>query len=345
MKRFLTAGMAIVMAAAMTLTGCGSVSSDTAVATLGDQTVTYGVANFYVQYMQSIYDAYYLGYYGDDMWSSDLTGSGTTMEDTTRESFLDSIEEMYRLDAHAEEYGVSLTEEQQASISDAAAEFMSLNSDKAIKDMGASEEVIAETLRLMTIQTLVRDAIYEAADVNITDEEAACRTFSYATISLAATTDASGDSVELTDDEKNSLREQADGVLTTAQASDFETAASSYDLEISTYSYNATDDGMDEAVLDAADGLAEGEMTTVETDDTIYILRLDSEYDETASASKKTELEEQAKSDYYDEIYSGWQEETEFTVVDSVWAKVSFKHLYTIVSSESESGDASGDTE
>ena len=343
MKRFLTAGMALVMAAAMTLTGCGSVSSDTTLATLGDQTITYGVANFYVQYMESIYDTYYLSYYGDDMWSSDLTGSGSTMEETTRESLLDSIASMYRLDAHAEEYGITLTDEQQTQIKEAAAEFMSSNSDKALKQMGATEEIVEETIRLMLMNTLVTDAIYNAADVNVTDEEAACRTITYATISLAGTTDASGDTTELTDEEKESLRTQAADIVKEAKASDFETAVSNNNLESDTYSYNKTDTGMDQEVFDYADTLSEGEIGTVETDDSIYIIRLDSEYDKEASETKKESLITQAQQDYYDEIYSGWQDETEFTVDETVWAKVSFKHLYSIVSTSTESGDASGD--
>ncbi|MCR5785324.1 MAG: hypothetical protein K6G40_06770 [Eubacterium sp.] len=345
MKRFLCLAMSMVTALCLTLTGCGSVSDDTTVATLGDTNIPYGVANFYVQYMQSLYDSYYLDYYGDSMWSSDLTGEGSTMEEECRADFLENIESFYRMDAHAEEYGVTLSDEELEAIDAAAEQFMEDNSETAIKQMGATKEIVAEYLRLATIESYMFDAIYAACDTEITDEEAACRTFTYIELSLEGETDESGDVTELTDEQIENLKEEAEAIIAGTGTNDLETMADIYGAETATYSYNEGDDGMDEAVLAAADELSEGEVyeTYVETDTALYIIRLDSEYDEEASADKKTELQDEADQAYYEEVYAAWQEEVEFNVVEKVWKKISFAHLYTYISSD-ESGDASGDS-
>ena len=267
------------------------------------------------------------------------------MEEEVREDFLDDIESLYRMDAHAEEYGVELSEEQLAAIDEAAEQFMADNSEKAISDMGATKEIVAEYLRLATIESLMFDAIYDACDVEITDEEAACRTFTYIEISLEGEEDESGDVVEYTDEQIENLKDEAEAIILGTNSNDLETMAEIYGEETATYSYNEGDDGMDEAVLEAADGLSEGEVASeyVETDDALYIIRLDSEYDEEASADKKEELQDEADQQFYEDTYAEWQEETEFTVINKVWKKISFAHLYTYVSTES--GDASGDSE
>ena len=68
-----------------TLVGCGAKSSDT-IATLGNEKVSFGVANFVIKYQKASVDdmyALYASMYGvDSLWSMDMTGSGSTTEAT-----------------------------------------------------------------------------------------------------------------------------------------------------------------------------------------------------------------------------------------------------------------------
>ena len=50
--------------AAMSVTGCGSIKEDATVATVGDEKITLGVANFYARLQQGQYETYYAGMMG-----------------------------------------------------------------------------------------------------------------------------------------------------------------------------------------------------------------------------------------------------------------------------------------
>ena len=61
--------------AAMSVTGCsGSIDTDAVVATVGDEDITLGVANFYARMMQGQYETYYasmMGTTAEEMWVQD----------------------------------------------------------------------------------------------------------------------------------------------------------------------------------------------------------------------------------------------------------------------------------
>ena len=84
----------------MTLTGCGNkINEDATFATLDDTTITMGVANFCAKYQQAMYDSFYMSYFGEDMWSKDVYGNGSTMTEDVKKDVADNLEEMYLLKA------------------------------------------------------------------------------------------------------------------------------------------------------------------------------------------------------------------------------------------------------
>ena len=88
-----SAGIAA-LAAAVLFTGCSKFNPDTTLVTIntGDgtkDTISLGYASFAARYQQSMYDQYLLSYYGEGMWSTDMTGTGSTMEDDTKEGVLE----------------------------------------------------------------------------------------------------------------------------------------------------------------------------------------------------------------------------------------------------------------
>ena len=76
---------AVLMAAgvftAASVTGCsGSIDTDAVVATVGDEDITLGVANFYARLTQAQYETYYasmMGMTADAMWTQEIE-EGTT---------------------------------------------------------------------------------------------------------------------------------------------------------------------------------------------------------------------------------------------------------------------------
>ncbi|MBO5371633.1 MAG: peptidyl-prolyl cis-trans isomerase [Lachnospiraceae bacterium] len=320
------------------LSGCGNkIDENATFATLDDTTITMGVANFCAKYEQAMYDSFYMSYFGENMWESDLYGTGSTMTQDVKSEIADGLQDMYLLKAHMEEYGVSLTEEEEAAIAAAADEFIAANTKAAIKQVGAeNRENVIEMLRLNTIQTKMYDRIVEDADTEVSDEEAAQRTFSYVLIDTSGYYDEESNLVEYTEEELAGLKATAE---TIAAAEDFDTAVTDAGYTVSTASYGSAADEdatMDVAVLEAADALAEGEISAViETENAYYVVRLDSEYDEEATAAKKETLIEQKQNDYYNDIISGWKEKATWTINEEEWAKVTFEDHFTTPVEES----------
>lgn len=312
--------------------GCGNKIQDNAVfATLDDTTITMGVANFCAKYEQAMYDSIYMAYFGEDMWSSDMSGTGKTMAEDVKEGVAEQLQKMYLLKAHMEEYGVSLSEEEEAAIAKAADDFIAANSKEAIRQIGAeNKENVLEMLRLNTIQSKMHERIIQDANVEVTDEEAAQRTFSYVRIDTDSHLDEDSNSVEYTEEEKEALKETAASI---AKAKDFDTAVTDAGYTASTASYGSAEDesaSFDKEVLEAADKLKEGEVSpVVETETACYVLRLDKELDEEATASKKESLISEKEEDYYDDIVDGWIEESSWEINESEWEKVVFEDRFS----------------
>lgn len=112
-KKFTALALAVVTAASVAMTGCGSrIDEDAVVATLGDKEISLGLANFMAQYTAVSYDSYItMGYAKENMWSQDLSGNGKTMQDNVKDGILTQIQTNYLLEDHMKDYGVEITDE------------------------------------------------------------------------------------------------------------------------------------------------------------------------------------------------------------------------------------------
>jgi foldase protein PrsA len=327
--------LAMILAGALCVsvfTGCGIDKNATA-ATMNDQTVSLGVANFYCRFEQASIEDYYKSMLGDsdNFWEQDLYGNGTTLAENTKESAMESLHEMYTLQANMSEYNVELTDEEKAAITEAATTFMEANDQASLEEMGAEQEIVEEVLTLYTIQTKMKAAIEAEADTNVTDEEANMRAYSRVAIEIDSYTDDSGETVEYTDEEKEEFRNTAQSMADEiAAGADLETVAEENGYEVTTGTYDNDDSSLDEELKDALDALKEGETSgVVESDTSLYIVRIDSDTDEEATESNRQTIIDTRKSDHYDEVLEGWQEDDGWKVNNSAVAKISFHNSLT----------------
>lgn len=334
LKRVTTWVLAAATACSAALVGCGSsINADATGATLNGEEISLGFMNFMAKFQQASYDPTYVMYFGTDYWGQEVS-EGKTMEDSAKEGVVDTIETLYLLEDHMADYGVTVSEEELTAMEEATKQFLSDNSQKAIKQMGATEEYVKEMLRLHTIQQKMQEVIYEEADTTVTDEEAAQRTFSYFRVSATGTTDENGDSVDYTEEEKTALAGSMKEAAQAAKA-DFEGTAEKNEYTVSTYSYGVDESYMDEAVVKAADALKEGEVSDlITTEDYYYVIRLDSEFDEEKTEAKKESLANQKKADHYTQVCDGYKEEAAFEINEGNWAKVKFDRLFGAAAQE-----------
>ena len=296
---------------ATSLTGCGTINTDETVATVGDEKITLGVANFYARLQQAQYETYYasmMGTTAEEMWAKEASGD-QTYEEQTKKSILENLENMYLVSQHVSDYDVALTE------------------DDVKKVVSGDEEEVAKVLELMTISNKMEAAMEAGVDENVSDEDAAQKSMQYLLFSYT-TTDDSGESQTLSDDEKEALK-------TTAQAfddrlkggEDMETVASAAGLTAQTATFDSESTSPDKDLIAAADALTnEGDVTDIiETENGIYIAKLTSLLDREATDSKKESIVSERKKEQYDSLLEQWKKDTKIKEEKKVWKKISFE--------------------
>lgn len=330
---------------ASVLSGCGSVDKDAVVATLDGEEIKLGVANFAARLTQANLDDIYAAYFGDGVWSQDLYSSGSTTQESVKTNVISDIKEMYILKNHMDDYSVSLSDDETSEIADVAAQFMSDNTQEALDQLGATEDIVEEYLTLYTIKTKMETAIKADADTNVSDDEANERGYSYVKIDTAGYTDDDNNYVEYTDDEKAELETTAESLAKACQ-DDFDGAITDAGYTVSTGTYAADDESLDEEVVTALDALSEGEISDlVTTDSAYYILRLDSECDEEATENHRQEIITDRQTELYDEVYGGWEDDADWNLDEDVWATVEFKDLFTTKVEDTETEEPAEATE
>lgn len=323
--------VAVVALSITALVGCKKqepIDNSEIVMTVGDKEVTLGMANFFVRYLQSAEEANMEMYqmYGYVMeWDMEVE-EGTTYEESVKQSVLESLQQLYILDAHAADYNVVLTEDETAKIEEAAKAFKEANTDEANEKV--SGEYASEYLRLITISDKMKDAVKAAHTPEVKDDEVAQKIMYYVEYATT-TTDESGSATTLSDDEIAALKKDAQALLDGAKANgNLEAYAKENDAEATKAPFNASNDELDEALVKAADALELNGFTDVIVGESaIYVAQVTSLFDQEATDTAKEELIEERKEEHYTTTLETWTEETEIKVNEEVWDKISLENL------------------
>lgn len=321
--------------AAMGLTGCGSKNVDgtkTAI-TVNDESITLGQANFMLRYQQATMYNYYsqmYSMYGMQMPSEmyDKEGDdGKTTGETFKEQSLETIEKELLMRQHAEEYGISLTDEEKQQAKEAAQAFADKNGDDVMKKLHATVEDIQDALELYVIQTRIYDPIIADVDTEVSDEEAKQTSISYITVSTAGTEkDDDGKTIDLTDEEKAAKKEIAQRFLdllkesedpATASFTDLrkelndqlnaENTADSTDSADSTDESSSSSDASSASTSSSSDSDSSSEVSYLTSSETSFGTGSEKDDDDTCSLGDKV-AEEAAKlkdGEYYDGVIEG----------------------------------------
>ena len=340
---------ALAIAAAMAvsaLTGCGSgnLNSDDVVAEFEDTKIKAGVAEFYARYQQASYEAYYMPYYGDNMWTTEVS-DGSTYEDSVKNNALDTLKTMYVLETHMDEYNVEYTSDDEAAVAEAAQAFVDANDGEALSASAGNIENVKEVLKLITIQRKMYNAMIEDADTEVSDDEAAQKSMSYAFFSFE-TTDDSGNKTTLDDDGKVALKETAMNFQTEAAngTKTFEECAEKAGVEAQTATFDSDTTSPSTDLIKAADVLGEGQVTDViETDSGYYVAKVTSMLDREATDAKKTSIISERQQTLYNDLCKEWVDDADITVHENVWKKLDFtKHGVTMKTQSNTDNTESG---
>ena len=337
--------------AAGTLAGCsGTIDTDAVVATVGDEDITLGVANFYARMTQGQYETYYagmMGMTGEDMWLQEVE-EDKTYEQAVKDSIMTELENLYIIAQHAAEYEVSLTEDEQDAIREAATRFDELNSDETKEAVSGYRKDIEKYLELLTIQNKMDSKMKEGVDEEVSDEEAAQKAMKYVYFSFSSTDD-SGNTVDLSDEEKEALRADAQTLADRVKAGEDMTAvAEEMGLTANDLTFDEESTGPNEDLVAEVNGFAEeGECTDpIESDLGLYVGQLTSLLDRDATDQEKTNIVEERRQEQYDSLLEEWRDAVTIEVDEKVWDKVDFNDTgVTIITPEEETEGAETETE
>lgn len=320
MKKFNTlavCGALSVSMAASVLAGCGEKAVDgtqTAMVIDGDE-ISLGTANYilrteqantYAQ-MQGMM-AYLGGGDGSSFWS--LEGEdGVTYGASFKETTVENLTRLVEIRKHAEEQGVSVTDEEMQRIQDAAKAFTEKNAE-AVKKLGVSEENVCEALELQTLEIKIKPQIVAAVDKVVSDEEAAQTTVTYIRLKKP------DDEAEL-----KTAKEQMEQILAKVKKADAGddlkelSKAVNEEAYAAQYHYNkgAYDEEsnvLETAVKDVLPDLKDGEVYDKVIDGTsyLYIIRLDHVFDKEKTEAQKETIVSQRENTLYEDTVSGWVE-------------------------------------
>jgi hypothetical protein len=313
------------------LTGCSrSMNNDAVVAEVDKDEIVLGVANFYARMQQAQYESYYasiLQTTGDEMWTQKGDG-GDSYEETTKQSILESLENLYLLKQHASEYDIEVTDDEDKAIDKVVATFMEDNTLEAKEAVSGSEAYIKEFLELATIQNKMSVPMKAGVNEEVSDDDAAQKSMQYVFFTYSKTDD-DGNTETMSDEEKTALKKTAQEFadkLKSSETKDIAAAAAEAGLEIQTTTFDAEAVSPTEDLIKAADALKdEGETTDiVESDSGIYVAKLISMLDREATDAKKASIVEERKQEQYDALLKQWRDDADIKEHKSVWKKVSF---------------------
>ena len=347
-KKLAAAGLIAGMTMSV-LTGCSSANVNATVATMDGQEIKLGEVLVALRTGQASTESYLGSMFGEgNIWEQDLMGSGEAYGVSYKEQVMESFKERLILEKHMADYGIELTEEEKTAISDAADQFLADNSKEVLKEIGADKDTVSRVLTLYTIEAKMSSAIKAEADTNVTDEEAAQKTIEYALFSTANTTDEEGKTVELTEEEKEAVKKQAQDTIDLVKGGEaFADAIKEVDENKTTLtnSYGA-DSVLSEALTTAADQLKDGEICAepVETENGWYVVQMVTTFDEEATEQKKEEIISDRQNERYQEVLEGWEPES-FEINSKVWDKVTFADKFVLKSEETEAETAEAATE
>ena len=328
LKKLSAVGLSAVLTAGM-LAGCGAkdapvkIDGSKVVTTVNDEEVQLGVVSFYAKYQQAYLFQMYSSYFGTaEIFDTPATSSSDqTYGEQMRDSVLENVEDLVLLSQHAEEYGVSLTEEELKKIDGVAQAYIDENSEEVREEIGASFDNVVTLLKLQTVQSKMYEPLGEEVDQNVSDEEAQQSTVSYvvipqetvATESSESETEAKDEGLEKAEKVLAALKKEKD-----PKTADLTTVAQSVDptFTATTGQFSAndtTDTVLDACIVEAVSGLKEGEVVDKvlenEAGTGYYVVRFDKKSDKEATEAKKESILSTRKSDHYKELLEKWRKE------------------------------------
>ena len=227
------------------LAGCGKngakIDGSKTLMTVNGEDLRMGVASFYTRFQQAQMYQFYSMYFGSGAAIFDTVedeATGKTYGDDIKEEVLSELEKLVIINQHADEFGVSLTDEQKANITAAAEAYIASNDQAVLDKVGAAKEDVEKLLTLQTVQSLMMDPIVKDVDREVPDEDAQQTTLTYVAVNVAE--DETSETSEAEAQSEAAVSEATTSEATTSEATTSESTTSEATAESETAVSEAT---------------------------------------------------------------------------------------------------------
>ena len=287
----------------------------------------------------------------EDLLKKEL-GAPTDKGEDYRIRLAASFADMVLSEQKMKEYGVEIPDGLKTEIDKAAEKYFKENDPSAFRKDGTTQEDVRRFLELEAITVLTEDAVKKSAEVEVTDDEARMSSVTYAKFSpddfkpeenadesvSEEETEAEGAAEETeaeTEDYGSLAKAAAEAVLGELLASDAPETEDVYALAqekdpksaVSTDSFGTDGIGnyLPADVIEAAKDLSDGEVLgeVVESDGIFYVMRMDDSFDENATETKRSEIEETKRGEFYDETVKKWEADADLQFYGKALSKIS----------------------
>ena len=183
-------------------------------------------------------------------------------------------------------------------------------------------------------------------DTEVSDDEAAQKAMKY--VFYSYTKDENDSTSTMSEIEKTEAKQKATDFaekLKNSDTKDIDAVANEAGMEVQTATFDSESTSPNADLVKAADALtAEGDVTdAIETDSGIYVAKVTSFLDRTATDAKKQSIVEERKQDQYDAFLKKWRKKTNIDLNKRVWKKVDFQKQGVTVKDTSSNAEESAE--
>ena len=314
--------LAAVAALAMSsLAGCSrdnTVDNNKVAARVGDSEITLGALNFYLRYDQANVESVYGSTFGENLWRVEFA-EGITFESSEKDSILNALTQMYILEDHMTEYGVTISLEEMAKIEETAKTFVEENSEEAVALVSGNQETVVEVLKMCTISAKMYAAMVEDVSTEVSDEEAGLKKVAY-----LGFTETENITLEEAKEEAELFLEEVKKVGDLLEVAN-EQQAPAHEIN---YNDKTDTSVLSKELMDAANKLKQGEFSDViEVNNIYYVIQLVDEFDEEATEANKAQIVADRQDEKFNEVYENWKKEAVIEIDDQVVSDIDMHGL------------------
>lgn len=275
---------------------------------------------------------HYENVFGSQIWETNI--DGVSLEENVKDTALAKMAQIKAMTLLAQKHNVTLTEEEQTKVEEAAAEYYHSLNETEIELMGITENTIVSLYSEFALSNKLYHYLIKDINPEISDDEARTITVEHIHIKTYHL-DENGNKVEYSDYAKKQAYETAYEVAKSAKAGeDFHRLADKYsEDETLTYSFGKGE--MEAGFEEAAFNLGTNEISdVVETQYGYHVIKCISTFNKEVTDENKKKIVEERKKEVFGEEYETFTGSLVKNLNKELWDEITFIHDEKVTTSD-----------